>query len=299
MINNILEISTDNKELSCYKGFLRIKEKGDIIKDVPFDSICSLIVTARGVIYTNNLLQNLCENNIPLIILSDNFHPSGILLSLIGQQRQSNIQELQISISKPLQKNLWAEIVKEKIKNQSKLLNLLQKSNPIDKLHSKVLSGDSGNIEAYAARLYFPLLFGNSFIRNHDLNGINSFLNYGYSILRATIARIVVASGLNPSFGIKHHNKLNPFCLVDDLIEPYRPIIDSIVYNIFNGIDDETKILSPEYKKKLAEVIHLEIYNGEGFSELYNIIKQDVWNFVSSVKDKKVKLNYNQYMIKL
>lgn len=298
MIHNIIEISTDNKELSSYRGFLRIKEKGEVIKDLSFDSIHAIIITGHGIIYTNNFLQKLCEYGIPLIICGNNFLPSGILTSFIGQQQQTKIQQIQIATSKPLQKNLWAEIVKEKIKNQSKVLDLFNKNNKIKNLYKEVLSGDTSNVEGTSARLYFTALFGKNFIRDTNKNGINSFLNYGYAIIRASVARFVVASGLNPSLGIQHHNKLNPFCLVDDLMEIYRPIIDVKIYQIFNGTDDETKLLTPEYKKEISNILHKEIFNKEGFSELITIIQNDIWNFVNSLKEKKIKFNFNKYLIR-
>lgn len=298
MIHNIIEIGTDNIKLSVDRGNLKIEKEGEIVKNPPsFDSILALLITGRSVIYTNNLLQRLCEDNIPMIIVGKNFLPNGILLPLIGQQKQMEIQQIQISSSKPLQKQLWAEIVKEKIKNQSKVLELLGKENKIKNLHNEVLSGDTSNVEANAARLYFPALFGKNFIRDTSKKGINSFLNYGYAIIRATIARFVVASGLNPSFGLQHHNKLNPFCLVDDLIEPYRALVDITVYQMFEGVDEE-KELEPKYKEVLSKLIHKEIFNGEGFSELYSIIQNDIWNFVSSLKEKKNNLNFNKYLIR-
>lgn len=299
MIHNIIEIGTDNIKLSVDRGNLKIEKEGEIVKNPPsFDSILALLITGRSVVYTNNLLQRLCEDNIPMIIVGKNFLPSGILLPLVGQQRQMEIQQIQINSSKPLQKQLWAEIVKEKIKNQSKVLELLGKENKIKSLHNEVLSGDTSNVEANAARLYFPALFGKEFIRDTSKKGINSFLNYGYAIIRATIARFVVASGLNPSFGLQHHNKLNPFCLVDDLIEPYRALVDITVYQMFDGVDDEEKELEPGYKEVLSKLVHKEIFNGEGFSELYSVIQNDIWNFVSSLKEKRNNLNFNKYLIR-
>ncbi len=299
MIHNIIEIGTDNIKLSVDRGNLKIEKEGEIVKNPPsFDSILALLITGRSVVYTNNLLQRLCEDNIPMIVVGKNFLPSGILLPLVGQQRQMEIQQIQINSSKPLQKQLWAEIVKEKIKNQSKVLELLGKENKIKNLHNEVLSGDTSNVEANAARLYFPALFGKEFIRDTSKKGINSFLNYGYAIIRATIARFVVASGLNPSFGLQHHNKLNPFCLVDDLIEPYRALVDITVYQMFDGVDDGEKELGPEYKEVLSKLVHKEIFNGEGFSELYSVIQNDIWNFVSSLKEKRNNLNFNKYLIR-
>lgn len=298
MIHNIIEISTDNKELSSYRGFLRIREKGEVLKDLPFDSILAILITGRAVVYTNSLLQNLCEAGIPLVVCGKNFMPNGILLPLVGQARQMEVQQAQINISKPLQKQLWAEIVKEKIRNQSRALALFDIDDKIKNLPSRVLSGDIGNVEANAARLYFPAMFGESFIRNPDLKGINSFLNYGYAVLRAALARFSVASGLNPSFGIAHHNKLNPFCLIDDLIEPFRAFVDVKVWQVFHGKDDGSKELSSECKRGLAELVHLEIFNGEGFSELYVVMQNYIWSFVNSIKTGKTALEFNKYLIR-
>ncbi len=293
---NIVEISTDNKKLSVYRGFLRIEEDGKILKDIPFGHINALIITARGIIYTNNVLQRLCEEGIPLVVLGRNFHPSGILLSYIGQHRQMSVQMDQMENKKPLQKKIWQEIIKEKIKNQSKVLDICKKENRIKELPNKVLSGDSGNTEAHAARLYFRDLFGDEFRRNKDIEGINSFLNYGYAIIRACLARYVVASGLNPSFGIEHHNQLNPFCLVDDLIEPFRPVVDYQVYKIFENNDNIEEITS-EYKTILSGLLTKDFNNGEGISPFYMILQKIVWDLVNIYKNKKVAFDFNKYLI--
>ena len=296
MPHNIIEISTNNKKLSVYHGFLRIEENGSVQKDIPFNFISAIIITAFNVIYTNNLLQRLCEENIPLIILGKNYAPNGMLLSYIGQSKQTEIQYLQIENKKPLEKRIWQLIIKEKIKNQSKVLNLCNKENKLQHIYKTVLSGDSSNREAYAARLYFKALFGDDFTRDKDLAGINSFLNYGYAILRSSLARYVVAAGLNPSYGIAHCNKLNPFCLVDDLIEPFRPIIDYYTYNVFKD-EREAPELTTEHKAKLSGLLTKEVYNGEGFSPLYMVLQQLVWDLVNIYKTKQIRFNFNDYLI--
>jgi len=294
---NIVEISSDNRELSIYRGFLRIKSAGNVLSDIPLDSIGAVMTTGRAIVWTGNALSRLCEEGIPLIVVGDNYHPNGILLSLVGQYRQTEIQRAQINISKPLQKQLWATIVREKITNQSRALNDLQLRNPIGALPNEVMSGDGTNVEATAARAYFPALFGPDFLRNHIAPGINSFLNYGYAVLRGTLARLVVAAGLNPSFGLKHCNMLNPFCLVDDLIEPYRPIIDKLVWKIFGGEEDASKELTPEYKQILAGCAEWEIKSREGSSPLHAVMQRDVWNLIHSIKEKKNLLNYEPDMV--
>lgn len=295
MPNNIVEISTNNKKLSVYHGFLRIEEEGNVLKDIPFNFIHALIITAYNVVYTNNLLQKLCEENIPLIILGKNYSPSGMLVSYIGQNKQTEIQYLQIENKKPLEKKIWQMIVKEKIKNQSKVLSLFHKENKLQYIYKTVLSGDSSNREAYAARLYFKSLFGESFIRDKEMYGINSFLNYGYAILRSSLARYIVAAGLNPCYGVGHMNKLNPFCLVDDLIEPFRPLVDCYVYRHFEQNTNLSE-LTTEHKAALSALLTKEFYNGEGFSPLYMILQQAVWDLVNIYKTKEIRFNFNNYL---
>ena len=295
MPNNLVEISTNNKKLSVFRGFLRIEEEGNVLKDIPFNSISAVIITAFNIGYTNNLLQRLCEENIPLVILGKNYAPSGMLLSYVGQSRQTEIQYLQIENKKPLEKKIWQLLVKEKIKNQSKVLDLYHKENKLQHIHKTVLSADSSNREAYAARIYFKALFGDKFTRDKDMSGINSFLNYGYAVLRSALARYVVAAGLNPAYGVGHRNMLNPFCLVDDLIEPFRPIVDGVVYTIFEKTPDIID-LQPEHKAKLSAMLVKEYYNGEGFSPLYMILQQIVWDLVNIYKNKEVCFNFNDYL---
>lgn len=296
MPNNIIEIATNNKKLSVCRGFLRIEEEGSVQKDIPFNFIHALIISAYNVVYTNNLLQKLCEENIPMIILGHNYTPSGMLLSYLGQNKQTEIQYAQIENKKPLEKKIWQLIIKEKIKNQSRVLDLFKKENKLQHIYKTVLSGDSSNREAYAARLYFKALFGNEFTRDKELQGVNSFLNYGYAILRSSLARYVVAAGLNPSYGVGHYNKLNPFCLVDDLIEPFRPVVDAYVYRLFENNPDIEEI-TPQYKAGLSALLTKDFYNGNGFSPLYMILQQIVWDMVNIYKTKNISFNFNPYLL--
>lgn len=292
MQTTIIEISNNNRELSAQRGFIIIKESGIVIGEVPLDLVCAIIITGHAIVFTKNLLTTLCENGIPLIIVGDNYHPIGIMTPLVGQNRQMAVQQIQINTSRPLEKQLWKTIVQEKIRNQSRILDKFNLDNRIKNLPSCVQSGDSNNIEGIAARMYFPSIFGQDFLRIHHHTGINSFLNYGYAIIRAAMARLIVGAGLNPSYGIQHHNQLNPMCLVDDLMEPYRPIVDGIVYEMFNGIDDPQRDLTPDDKRMLTAVLDTDIKTRDGHSSLITIMQRDVWNFVNSLKDKKNKLDY-------
>lgn len=288
----IIEISNDNRELSVRRGFLCIKEHGVIMAEIPLDSICAIMTTGHAIVYTQSLLTALCDNGIPLIIIGANYNPVGIMTPLVGHNKQMAVQQAQINTSKPLEKQLWKTIVQEKIRNQSRVLDMLKMDNRIKHLPASVLSGDTSNIEGIAARMYFPQLFGGAFLRSHTSPGINSFLNYGYAVLRGAVARMVVGSGLNPSYGIQHHNQLNPLCLVDDLMEPYRPIIDAIVYEMFDGCDNWDMELTPDAKRDIAGVLTREIKTRSGYSPLITVMQRDVWNFVNSLKEKKNKLDY-------
>ena len=292
MQTSIIEISSNNKELSAKRGFLCIKEHSETIAEIPLDSICALMATGQAIVFTKNLLSALCDNGIPLIIINENYTPVGILTPLIGHSRQMVVQQAQVNTSRPLEKQLWKSIVQEKIRNQSRVLDKYGMDNKIKHLPLSVQSGDTGNIEGIAARMYFPALFGENFLRIHHHPGINSFLNYGYAVIRGAMARLVVGAGLNPSHGIQHHNQLNPMCLVDDLMEPYRPIVDAIVYDTFGGVDDPTHELMPDDKRRLAGILESSIKTHTGTSPLITIMQRDVWNFVNSLKEKKNKLDY-------
>lgn len=293
----IIEIATDHKKLSAYRGFLRIESEGSVQTDLPFRSIHALIVTAHGVLYTNNLLQRLCEENIPLMILAKNYAPGGMLLSYVGQSRQTEVQYAQISNKKPLEKRIWQALIKEKIKNQARVLDLFGRPNPLHGIAETVVSGDTTNREGYAARVYFKTLFGEDFVRDKDVAGINAFLNYGYAILRSALARYVVAAGLNPSYGVGHRNKLNPFCLVDDLIEPFRPIVDSYVYAVFEAEKAPGGDLKPEHKAGLAGLLTREFATETSESPLYMILQQLVWDLVTTFKTKEIALNMNKKLL--
>lgn len=297
MQNRIIELMSDGLKVSVNSGFLHVEKEGGVLANIPFHSILSVMVTGHQIVYTDNLLRRLCEENIPLIILGKNYLPIGMLYSFEGHIKQMEIQHLQIEQKKPLYKKLWKSIIQEKIKNQSDVLSYFGKENPLREIAKNVLSGDIDNKEGYAAKIYFKSLFGEEFIRNRDLDGLNSFLNYGYAVLRAALARYVVASGLNPSYGINHHNKLNPFCLVDDLIEPFRPVVDKIVYQLYmqKGYLDE---LTRDDKAIFSSLIMAEFKTKTGYSPFYVVLQECVWDLVRSYKKQEPCFNFNPYLIK-
>jgi CRISPR-associated protein Cas1 len=172
----------------------------------------------------------------------------------------------QLSASIPKQKRLWAALVRAKIQNQAAVLRLCEKSaeTQLIAVARRVKSGDSGNLEAYAARIYWQALFGKKFRRNREAPDLNSLLNYGYAIARAAIARAIVGTGLNPGFGVCHRNQYNAFPLADDLVEPIRPFWDLCVSRISRTLpeNNSNEIVAIEFsrplKKELLEVLSSE-----------------------------------------
>ncbi len=281
---SIIEIGQENRHLHIERGFLVIQEENKELARLPFDSVDALVITSFNLTYTHHLLKTLCINNIPLVICGDNFHPLGMLLNSNGHYRQAERLQDQINASKPLIKNLWRSIIEAKIVNQGQLLqHLKEKANDLFELAKNIPSGDSNNTEGIAAQRYWPRLLGEQFRRDPATPGLNSCLNYGYTILRAAMARSVVAAGLNPAIGIHHCNQANPFQLVDDLMEPFRPFVDRAVKNLPLPSHE----LTPEMKRTLAGVLNCPVILNDKIFTLQNAIQESVWTFAASLSQGK------------
>ena len=221
---------------------------------IPLEDICVIGLEHPAISFSSGTLQRITEEGC-VVIFSDGRHlPSAVLTPSFQHSRMSNRIILQTSLSKPLKKQLWKRIVQQKISNQSHVV-FSSDSNEntahlISSLVSQVLSGDSTNREGYAARLYFPALFGAQFTRSDD-SIINAGLNYGYAIVRSHICRSLAYHGFTPSMGINHKSELNMFNLADDIIEPFRPIVDAIILNKLITTDE--KNLNSEIKRCIIE----------------------------------------------
>lgn len=266
--------------LSCEHQALTIEQQETV--RVPFEDIAVIILDHRKIILTHPVLSTCAELGICLFSTGQNHLPNGVFLSFLQHSRNSKYINLQQNINKNLVKRAWKTIIQTKISNQFQCL-LLAKIPPqkttdlLPTLAKKVRSGDSDNLEAQAAARYFPALFGLNFKRqNQDF--INSALNYGYAILRGTIARSIVAHGLFPAFGLFHHNQQNAFNLADDLIEPYRPQVDLwVATNLAQLI--ATK-LTPEHKAGLVSLLHTDIQMPEGKMTVLAAIEQTVMSLI-------------------
>ena len=261
MVERIVDIATDGQHVRLYRGFLIVERDGTEVGRVPLDDVHALIVHAHDVTWTGNLVAALAERGAPTVFCAANHSPVAVTLPIEGHHAQAARMRAQLAASVPLQKQLWRRIVSAKIAMQGALLDFRGSNGgaALTFMARRVKSGDPQNLEAQAARRYWPALFGKDFRRDRDAGGINTLLNYGYAVMRATIARAVVAAGLHPTVGIQHSNRGNAFALADDLVEPFRPLVDALVaVMVAEGID----ALDPEGKRRMARLIALDLRIG-------------------------------------
>ena len=251
----IVEITQQGYFLGKTRGFLEVREKKERRGQVPLDDIAAVMVSVPGCSISTSLIDELALRNIPLVICGRNFLPNGWFLPTVGKLRQFHIMQAQAHITEPQRKQAWKKVVSVKIKNQSALLQRVGR--PCERLNvlaRSVLSGDTSNIEAQAARLYWPILLGDDFKRNRqEGEGLNAALNYTYAVVRAGVARALCAAGLHPSFSLHHKNPQNPLNLVDDVMEMFRPTADAQVYELKHKL---TGPLDSQLKPELACVLN-------------------------------------------
>jgi CRISP-associated protein Cas1 len=275
VIGRIVEVADDKRYLFVHRGFLVVQETGGERKElgqIPLDDIAALIANAHGIIYSNNLLVSLAERGIPFVLCADNHNAVGMIWPIDGNYQQAKRFDAQLAVSVPIKKRLWAEIVKSKIEQQAATLEASgANAIPVRALVRRVKSGDTSNIEAQAARRYWSLLFSDDFRRDQSGSGLNAMLNYGYTVLRSATARAVVAAGLHPTLGLHHSNAGNPMRLVDDLMEPFRPLIDWKVYQL--QLKGETQVV-PGSKRALVKALYEDMSTSYGTTPLIVCIQR-------------------------
>jgi CRISPR-associated protein Cas1 len=260
-MERIVDIATDGRHLSAYRGFLVVSEDRAEVGRIPLDDVAAIIVHAHGVTWTTNLVAALAERGALLVLCGANHAPVAVCMPLDGHHGQNARMRAQWQAGRPLAKQLWREIVVAKIRWQAAALEARGiEAGAFDMLARRVRSGDPDNVEAQAARRYWPLLMGGGFRRDRSAEGVNALLNYGYTVLRSLSARAVVAAGLHPSIGIHHANRGNAFALADDLIEPFRPLVDLTTVHLARKCLE----VSPPVKRIFAGLIALDIPGEEG-----------------------------------
>jgi CRISPR-associated protein Cas1 len=248
-------------KLSIRHGQLCIAQEQEIL--IPVEDICTLMLESSQIQISAVALETLAVQGVTVFFCDRQHLPSAQVLPINQFHRKKKLLFAQFQIGKPLQKQLWQEIVKQKIRNQASCLRLCHKdgADELESMADSVRSGDPDNMEAVAAAYYFPKLFGQGFTRGEDCLE-NAALNYGYAIIRGSIARNLVMHGLEPCIGLHHHSELNPFNLADDLIEPYRPLVDFFVasYDWHFYTDDA---LTPSLKRQLFNLTNYLVLQNE------------------------------------
>ena len=265
MIGRIVEVADDRRHLHVNRGFMVVQDTEGERKElgqVPLDDIAAVIANAHGLSYTNNLLVALSERGAPFVLCAANHNAVGMLLPIDGNFEQAKRIEAQIAASLPTHKRLWAAVVRSKLEQQAAALEAAgAPTAPLTALVAKVKSGDPENVEAQGAQRYWKLLFGDAFRRDQDGGGLNGMLNYGYTVLRACTARAVIAAGLHPSIGLHHSHDNNAMRLVDDVMEPFRPIIDLKVWHLRRNGEDT---VTPETKRALVRTLYDDMQTDMG-----------------------------------
>jgi len=261
----MVEIADDRRHLFLSRGFLVVQDTEDERKElgqIPLDDIAAVIANAHGLSYTNNLLVSLAERCAPFVLCAANHNAVGMLLPIDGNFQQAKRFDAQIAATQPTLKRLWADIVKSKLQQQAVALEAANApSIPLSALVRKVRSGDPDNLEAQGARRYWGLLFGDEFRRDQQAGGLNAMLNYGYTVLRAATARATVAAGLHPTIGLHHSNQGNAMRLVDDLMEPFRPVIDLKVWQLHKQGESQ---ITPDTKRALVRTLYDDMQTSAG-----------------------------------
>ncbi len=297
MIGRVVEIASDGRHLAVSRGFMTIAADGAEVARVPLDDIGVLLCHAHGLTYSNNLLVELSQRGTAVVLCGPNHMPLAWVWPLDGHHVQALRMRHQLEADEPLRKRLWQGLVRAKIVQQGAVLKRLGKEDgAFDLLARKVRSGDPENMEAQAARRYWPLLMGAEFRRDRQSGGTNAMLNYGYTVLRAGVARAVTSTGLHPSIGLHHSNRGNPMCLVDDLMEPFRPLIDYLVVRLAaDGAEDVT----PPVKGSLARVLSLDMATARGTTPVSTCLERLTLSLATAFETGKPELDLPEPLLPL
>lgn len=288
-MQRIIDISGDNRHLSAKRGHMVIHSGSDELGRIPLDDIGGVIVHSLSTTYTGHLISSLADRGVLIVSSGSNHAPVAVTVPIIGHHEQTKRMIAQASATLPLCKRLWQQLVMRKIRMQAfTLMATGQNAHGLLLMERRVGSGDPQNIEATAARRYWRTLFGEDFRRDQNGDGLNSLLNYGYAVVRACVSRAIVVSGLNPSLGVHHHNRQNPFALADDLIEPFRPLVDLKVFCLAQRKKFE---VTPKTKAELVSLLSFDLETSAGSSPVSNCAIKLAQSLASSFLSKKPKLS--------
>jgi CRISPR-associated protein Cas1 len=273
---------------------LVVERKEEKPVTIPIEDVGLVILDHQQITITQALMAKLLAQNVALITCNQTHHPVGLVLNLDGNTLQSLKFNQQIEASLPLKKQLWQQTVEQKILNQAAVLaELRAEYNYLQALARTVKSGDPDNNEAKAAAFYWKRIFPEflNFTRNREGDPPNNLLNYGYAILRATVARALVSSGLLPTLGIHHRNQYNAYCLADDIMEPYRPYVDRVVYQL---VRTHGKFLdmTPSMKQALLNIPAIDVKLDGQDSPLMNAVARTTASLAKCFAGEQRKILY-------
>lgn len=264
MIKRTIDISSAPARMRIENDQLVLSREGFEDRTIPTEDIGVLLIDQQRTVYTHAVLVRLMEQGACVVLCDEKHLPCGLLLPMQANELLTQRLRKQIDVSRPREKRLWQQLVRAKIAAQAANLEAPAIGSPaagrLRALADSVASGDPGNVEGHAARIYWPALLGSGFKRERGGAWPNPILNYGYMVLRAAVARAIAGAGLHPSFGLHHHNRGNAFCLADDLLEPLRPLVDAAVCGITAGNRPEGELgVTPQAKRVLLALLAREV----------------------------------------
>lgn len=284
MFTSPVSLTMKNRQL-----VITFKDTHDVVTR-PIEDIGFIVIENPMVSVTVPLLNELADNNVSVIFCDQKQMPKTMLMALDSNTTLQESYQYQIEASAPVKKNIWKQLVESKIRNQALLLSKLGKNGDMLKTYyMNVKSGDTDNREGAAARIYWGWLFDEGFKRDREGPPPNNLLNYGYTILRAAVARALVGSGLYPAFGVFHRNRYNAFPLADDVMEPYRPFVDEVVYHLY--VDNETRELDKQSKGLLLRMLFSDVKIGKVTRPLENALSITTASLVKMLKGETTKLS--------
>lgn len=282
---------------------LKIKEQTEEIRQAseitkPIEDLGVIVLDNRQITITQALISTLLDNNCAVITCDEHSMPTGLMLPLFGNSTQNERFREQLDSSLPLRKQLWQQTVQQKIHNQASALDHCT-SDSHDCMHiwaKEVRSGDPDNLEARAAAYYWRNFFPMfpDFVRSRERDCPNNLLNFGYAILRSIIARALVSSGLLPTLGIHHHNRYNAYCLADDIMEPYRPFVDRLVYTIIQKYGKDIQ-LNRTIKAELLSIPTIDVSIGGHKSPLMVAASQTSASLQKCFTGELRRISYPEY----
>lgn len=283
-------------KLKDHQMYIMCPETKDIKGKVPVEDLGLLMLDHFQITVSHQLIQKMMDNNVVVISCDAHHLPHGIMLPLHGHTEYSDRVKDQLEASEPLKKQLWKQTVECKISNQISVLKSMKSyADPMHDYLKNVKSGDTTNMEGIAAQHYWKYLISPDFLRARFGDSPNQFFNFGYSVLRSIVARAVVETGLMPVLGIFHKNKYNPYCLADDLMEPYRPIVDYMVMNWLK-LNPETEELTKEVKAYILGIATKDVKIDQLRRPLMVAVKSTAVSLYKCYTGEKRQISYPEFL---